>query len=524
MTLPRFLHRIADATGPLLPGLERSAIGDRLDEVVVALRIDEATATLDGHATGYLHATNLAARLYPHVVLDAPAPLRDRAMEVATGIHPGIKIADSTVVTDVDLLWRPAAADATHITVWCDGWLVGIDLDDAPGGATPGAVAMVAAALGMSQVFRAVFAGELETPRAAAIPWTLQLVTVAPDGPELPLPGPIDLGVVHLAGCGAIGQAVAAALATLPVEGTLVAVDHDKIDLGNLQRYVITRDNDVGKDKPSLIERALEHSALEVRPVRTRWGDDDRSGVGAETVLTALDSERDRIAVQASLPRTIHNAWTSPGDIGVSRHERFGEEACLGCLHWPRERRRNRSEVIAEGLRQHELRVLSYLGHDVPAGRPLAPEEVLGPTLGLKHPNDVGTWTERSLLDDVAERVGIDPAELAAYRDLSIEFLYRGGVCGELLHREPGRENDEAISVPLAHQSALAGGLLALQLYVSRSPAHAAHRPAHAQARYDVLADNPQLLVSPVARRPECLCHDPDYRDVHAARWVAAPA
>jgi hypothetical protein len=524
MTLPRFLHRIADAAGPLLPGLERSAIGDRLEEVVVALRINEATAALDGHATGYLYATNLAARLYPHVILDAPAPLRDCAVELATGIHPGVEVADTTRDADVELLWCPAAADATHITVSCDGWLVGIDLDDAPGGPTAGAVAMVAAALAMSQVFRAVFAGELETLRTRAIPWTLHLVTLGPDGPPLPLPEPVDLGVVHLAGCGAIGEAAAAALATLPVGGTLVAVDHDTIDLGNLQRYVLTRDDDVGKDKPALIERALEHSSLEVVPVTTRWGEDDRSGAGAETVLTALDSEHDRIAVQASLPRAILNAWTSPGDIGISRHEHFGEEPCLGCLHWPREQRRSRSEVIAEGLRQHELRVLSYLAHDVPAGRPLAPDEVLGPTLRLKHPDDVDTWTERSLLDDVAKHAAIDPAELAGYRDLSIEFLYRGGVCGELLHREPGRDNDEAISVPLAQQSALAGALLALQLYISGSHAHAAHRPVHAQARYDVLADNPQLLVSPVAHRSACFCHDPDYRDVHAARWVAASA
>jgi hypothetical protein len=159
-----------------------------------------------------------------------------------------------------------------------------------------------------------------------------------------------------------------------------------------------------------------------------------------------------------------------------------------------------------------------------PAGRPLAPAELLGPTLRLQHPDDVGTWTQRSLLDDVAERAGIDPGELSDYRDLSIEFLYRGGVCGELLHRGAGRDQDEAISVPLAHQSALAGALLALQLYLARSPEHAAHRPTFTQARYDVLSDNPQVLPSPVARRAECFCHDPDYRDVHAARWGAAAA
>jgi hypothetical protein len=92
----------------------------------------------------------------------------------------------------------------------------------------------------------------------------------------------------------------------------------------------------------------------------------------------------------------------------------------------------------------------------------------------------------------VAARAGIDPHELAAYRALSIDFLYLDGVCGELLHLERG----EAVSVPLAHQSALAGGLLAIGFFGAKSPALVDHRPDLPQAWYDVLIDNPQTLPS----------------------------
>ena len=53
--------------------------------------------------------------------------------------------------------------------------------------------------------------------------------------------------------------------------------------------------------------------------------------------LVALDSPEARIAVQASLPGPLYNAWTHPADVGWSRHERFGEDPCLACLYWPDE-------------------------------------------------------------------------------------------------------------------------------------------------------------------------------------------
>ena len=520
MTLPRFLSRIGAATAPLMPSLDRTAIGEQLEHVVLALRIDDATAELDGQRIGYLHAVNLAARIYPHLIVDAPAPLHEEAAGVARAIHPHVDLADLESGATVELLWRPGSATATRVTVTCSGWMVQIDHDDAAPGATSGAVAMVAAAVGMGQIFRSVFAEELQTGRAEAVPWSLHLVTLTEDGPELPLPQHTNIGTVHLAGGGAIGEAAVAALAQLPLAGTIVAVDPEPVDLGNLQRYVLTTDADEGAEKSQLIARAFKNTDVDVVPVTTPWGDDERSGVGAETVLTALDSPRDRIAVQASLPRTIYNAWTQTDDIGVSRHEGFGNDPCLACVYWPRGKAPSHSERIARELGEHELRVLCYMAAKAPVGRPLAPQE-LNESLRLHKPADAPSWLERSLLDDVAERTGLDPAQLSDYRELTIEFLHRDGVCGELLRRAGESEGrDETVSVPLAHQSALAGALLALTFFIARSPELVAHRPTLTQARYDVLSSNPQQLPQPSTRRGHCLCHDPDFVEAYAERWT----
>lgn len=513
MTLPPFLHRIAAAAAPLLGGLDETAIGARLEATTVALRTDAATAAVPGHRAGYLFAVNLAARLYPHLLLDAPADLAAETAALARRIHADVTVDHGE--PDAELLWRPGVAGPAQVTVACDGWLVRIDQDDATFGPSPGAVALAAAALGMSQVFRAVFATDLELGRTAARPWSLHLVTLGDEGPDVPVPDEVDLGTVHLAGCGAIGQAAAAALAELPVRGRLVAVDPDPLDAGNLQRYVLSFADDVDQDKPGLIERALAGTAIDVDPVISRWGDDERSGVGATTVLAALDTPEDRIEVQASLPREIYNAWTDPEHTGVSRHERFGVEPCLACLYWPRRPRPSRSERLARELGEHELRVLRHLVDEIPAGSPL-PAPVQG-TLRLPAPPEAVTWTQRSLLDDFGARHGIDPSELVPYRGLPIDFLHRDRVCARLTRRD---SQDKEVSVPLAHQSALAGALLAITLLVARSPELAAHRPAQeAQARYDVLIDNPQWLPSTVARRPRCICHDPDYVKAYRRRF-----
>ena len=525
MSLPAFLSRAADAAGPLLGGVDQSEFGERLDRTSVVLRIDDATADMTGQRPGYLLAANLVARLYPRIGFDAPDALAEEAATLGRSINPGCVIGPPKDGTDVfELDWTGAGGSARRVRLTASAYDVFIDGADNPGPcATP--AAMVAAALAVGELFRAVFAEMLgEHGREEAEPWSFNLITLGPTGG-----GPavcddvVELGRFHLAGCGAVGQAVVATLREMPVTGTLVAVDDEQLDLGNLQRYVLSAAADVDTHKTELVHRALADHDLRVEKVKTLWGADQRSSPGQDCVLAALDSSQGRIELQAGLPRELHNGWTQPQDLGVSRHEAFGVAPCLACLYWPTQPRPSETELIAGALGEHELRVVLYRQHDHPIGQPLPPEAIVG-TGRLSLPDNHPTWAERSLLSDLIGRYELDAAEWQTYGNVQVQELYRVRVCAGILleERDPARHRD--VSVPLAHQSALAGILLAVSLLSARDPNLRAARPEATQTRYDVVTGGLQVLARPRQREKNCLCGDPVFAARYATIWPSETA
>ena len=517
MSLPLFLSRVQNAAGPLLGGLSESELGERLEGTTLVLEIDHDAAEDAANRAGFLLAVNLGARLYPRLGIDAGEALSADAVALARSINPGCEFGPSRG-RELVLTWLGGEPAAERVTACAQGWAAVIDGEDpAQVGANPLA-AMTAAALGIGELFRALFADRLPHGRIEPSPFTLDLLTLAePAESPPPLPGKIDLGTVHLAGCGAIGEAFVAALRELPVTGTLVAVDHEDVDEGNLQRYLLVGISDVGVAKPALVERALEGTRLSVEPVASRWGADERTAPGRETIVSALDTRQGRIELQGGLPRETFNAWTQPEDIGVSRHQAFGETPCLACLAWPTRARPSRSQMIAEALGEHELRVNHYLGNNVPVGQPL-PAPMIQGTRRLQVPPEASGWTERSLLVDLIERHDLPPGPFENLGGLMVEQLYHDAVCAGMLI-EHGADREGEISVPLAHQSALAGILLASALAIDRVPELRALRPVASVARYDVLRGGEQHLPRPRERQDRCICWDSDYQAAYAERW-----
>lgn len=512
MSLARFFSRNADAILRVADVANRDALERRLSDAAVAVVAGDHVEDDLARSQGYLFAVDLAARLYPTLGLAGPAPLVEKAAERAQEINPVIDIIEPKVT--LPTLSYEMVAEARGIAVSASGWNVTVDGEPEPSNAAEGAASLAAATLGVSELFREVFADSLEHPRRDTGPASWNLITLEPASDSLRSARRVDVGRVHLAGCGAIGQAAVATLRASGATGTLVAVDPEPIELSNLQRYVLTDDSSEGDAKVEIVKRALAGAALNVETVEAHWTAD--LGTKATTVLAAVDSAKDRIALQASLPRSIYNAYTDQLDLGWSRHEAFGTTACLACLYWPVGPGKSRSVQIGEILGENPARITGYLVTGTPIGEPLP--ATIQPPRGTP-PEDIQRWQATALSDDIALRGGLPESKIAAWRSKAVDELHREAICGGAfveLSDLAGARRD--VAVPLAHQSVLAGIMLAIQLITANSDALLDHRPKNNEGRVNVLK-SPLPNSTKRARTRGCLCSDADFMDQHRARW-----
>ena len=110
MSLPRFLDRVVDATVPLLGELDRATVRAKLEAVSVTLAAGERAAEGASRA-GFLLAANLAARLYPRIVLAGPANLVRLAEDEIRLVNPQADVAvESDEPTTATLGYETAVA------------------------------------------------------------------------------------------------------------------------------------------------------------------------------------------------------------------------------------------------------------------------------------------------------------------------------------------------------------------------------------------------------------------------------
>ena len=109
-------------------------------------------------------------------------------------------------------------------------------------------------------------------------------------------------------------------------------------------------------------------------------------------------------------------------------------------------------------------------------------------------------------------------ANLLPFEGRPLRALYTEGFCGGgvIPLGDPGRPAND-VHVPLAHQSALAGVLLAaagVRMGLSG-------RVDSVVTRYDVLKPQKRFQVSPAAKHAgeRCICQDADYREVYRRKY-----
>jgi molybdopterin/thiamine biosynthesis adenylyltransferase len=242
---------------------------------------------------------------------------------------------------------------------------------------------------------------------------------------------PVDIGVVHLAGAGAIGTHFVRALSTFDVHGTLHVVDPDEVAEGNFNRCDFYETADVGLSKAEqLVARAAPAlPGVRLIPHHGRLQELRSSGPWLEQLIVAVDSRRARRALQEELPRDVFDASTSGiEEVVLHFNSRLEPGACLSCLY---------HEDPSE--RAHEAHVASVLGVTDDALRA------------------AGGFITADAQDRILVRhPGLRGRTLAG---LAFDSLFKE-LCGA---GRLGREDGQAVLAPLAFVSALAGSLLAIE-------------------------------------------------------------
>jgi len=495
MALADYYSRGALAAAQVLNGFDEARFRTMLEATPVGLAFDETIGTPEGQTLAEL-LVRLLARLYPRLALLGPTEAARDLAALAKSINPVIEITDNaTVGVSIGAVKHPFE---TTFYAGAAGWdaLLSTTRPRSTGDSENPFGAAVAACLAAANVFRRVFQGDWQDNADEGLrfsAWSLDRV----DRPTRAGRGAWGLsdGAV-LVGVGAVGNAALWTLARAALDGTLHIVDPEDIELSNLQRYVLAKRVDEGRAKVEL-GASWPTRGLTVVPHQLALAEFlSQHGYVWDRFLLGLDSARDRRSAQAALPRWIGNAWTQPGDLGVSTHPRFGKEgACVACLYLPSGKFKNDDELVAAALGvpqlQMDVRTLLHSG---------------GPV-------------QRGFLEAVATAVDRPLNTLLPFEGRSIRELYVEGFCGGAVIPigEAGRPPQD-LHVPLAHQSTLAGVLLGATLVRSSLTGDPNTTSA---TRINVLQAVGSQLAQPIraTRDGRCVCDDQVFRDRYTSKY-----
>lgn len=436
----------------------------------------------------------LLARLYPTIRVAGPDP--EPWQELARKVNPAVELTDGGCDYALSIGDDAPAVAPVTFHLGSEGWDARFStrnpqsLGDSPNPLGAGA----AACLGAAAIFRAAFLEQSVDDADVAFS-TLALEAVR--SPEQPSLDSLEIPPeTVLLGLGAVGNGALWAIGRAGVGGTLQLIDPEPLDAGNLQRYVLAVPGEEGRAKVELARDFLGER-LDGRSHRLAWAEFlERVGRRWSRVLVALDSAADRRAAQAALPRWIANAWTQPGDLGVSVHP-WRKGACLTCLYLPQRGTPNEDQLVSAAMGFEDEAHLRQV------------RELLA----------TGTPPSRQLLQESAAALGIDPEPVLAYAERPLREFYSEGICGgAAVPLDRVGVPERSVHVPLVHQSALAGILLASRLFADLLGLGSDTAQA---TRIDLMRPLHEHLTRPVAKdeREICICQDQVYVAAYDELW-----
>lgn len=484
MALAPFFERVYSALGGHL-SISRDDLDASLQRISVGVEWNNGANPNDVWIAEF--ATNLLARLYPRLAIHGSSNQIASLKDLVLKINPNIELVDTA---PGELTIGIGENCTAGLLPSASGWVSRLGYSTGSRGIPNPYSAGAAAALAVAELFRRIF---LNASSADAFSVSL-LNYDSGDCNSLELPAS-DLGDVLFVAVGAIGNAALWALARhAGLKGRIQLVDNEPVELSNLQRYVLTYLKDVGTEKVLLGQTALKGTLLSVETSNSTLEAlaDHGGGVTSPTLCISVDNVPTRRAAQALLPKLIINGWTGEQGLGASWHELSREAACLACLYHPH----------SQGVSQTDQAARS---------------------LGLTSERAALLWVTRISLseDDIsaaAKRLGVPRQVLDPWRGKSLGELYTDVVCGAAPIRLPVSQRVE--TVPLAHQSALAGILMAAELVKRTDPTLSPVAQREPLVSWDDVLRPPQTIwAKPRARENGCICGDPDYQRIYKEKW-----
>jgi molybdopterin/thiamine biosynthesis adenylyltransferase len=175
---------------------------------------------------------------------------------------------------------------------------------------------------------------------------------------------PLTLPPFYLIGCGAVGQAVGAALAgSREVRGYCTTIDGEQNDPENLNRYPLAAQRDLGSSKSKHTAAFLREVGIDAYAYEGRWPEyvsdikrpvqrDDVRQMEEQyrysLVVSCVDKNTARHAIQNFWPAFIMGGSTPGFAIEVNAYDMLSPYECLKCFNRPEPAGPSDSQLVAK--------------------------------------------------------------------------------------------------------------------------------------------------------------------------------
>lgn len=212
----------------------------------------------------------------------------------------------------------------------------------------------------------------------------------------------LDLGRTLMAGAGGVGGSVAFLLGLLRARGHVRVVDHDHVDISNLNRTLpfLAQDAETGAAKVDVVRPHLEHAGLTVdahAELLSTYYDGHPRAPGDTTLVLALANEHGAYArIQHAYPPHVLHATTTENWAVNSGYHAPIDDPCVACRFPPTVAPAVRCDTSVDPTPDGRYKRVGSLPFLAPLAASLLLRDLARHALGAPRVGNVSTLSTRS--------------------------------------------------------------------------------------------------------------------------------